>query len=128
MGGSETPPAVAMRYRELDPILEPWAKGRRLHLVLEHRDNDCRHMSIVDDDGDSYEIWAAPDPERQGVATVGASLSKRGSKRHHAFYRERQRFSFQQSVPIAELAIGLNACWERVHEWIAEAGHTRTPA
>jgi hypothetical protein len=128
MNGSETPPAVAVRYRELDPLLEPWAKNRRLHLVKEHRDNDCRSMSIVDDAGDSYEIWVAPDSERQGVATVGVSLSKRGSKRHHAFHRERQQFSFQQSVPITELVVGLDTCWERVHKWIAEAGHARTPA
>ena len=85
-------------------------------------------MAVVDDAGDTYHLWAAPDFDHPGTAIAGVDLFKRGEKKHHAFYRERRRFSFRESVPVPQLASGLDACWQRVHEWIAEVGHTRTAA
>ena len=121
-----------MRYPDIDPILQPWATSRSLHIHTKQKDEDARIIVIVDDAGDTYHLYAGPDPKdpdypNTRLAVVGVSLSKRGDKQHHAFHRERMRFTFQQSVPLSQLSAALDASWQRVHEWIAEAGHTRTP-
>lgn len=122
-----------MRYSDIDAILKPWAASRSLHIFTEHKEEEVRIMIIVDDAGDTYHLYAGPDPEDPNypdtrLASVGVSLAQRGNKKYHAFYRERRRFSFAQTVPLSQLSAALDASWQRLHEWIAEAGHTRTPA
>ena len=34
---------------------------------------------------------------------VGVVLLKRGGVKHHAFHRERKRFTFERTVPLAEV-------------------------
>jgi len=80
-------------------------------------------MSIVDDAGDTYQLFVTPSA---AAVSVGVVLSSRAGKR--ASSREARSFDFRQSVPGAQLSSALDAAWLRVHTWIAEAGHTRTPA
>jgi hypothetical protein len=122
-----------MRYSDIDVVLLPWAASRSLHIYTRHQDEEVRIMSIVDDSGDSYQLYAGPDPKDPKYpdskhAVIGVSLSKRGNKNHHAFHRERLRFTFEQSVSLLQVSDSLDAAWQRVHDWIVEAGHTRTPA
>ena len=120
-----------MRYSDIDPILMPWAASHSLHVYTEHHNEPVRVMAVVDDSGDEYQLYAGPDSEDSNYpdgerAIVGVSLSKRGNKNHHAFYRERMRFTFHQAVPLSGLSGALDEAWQRVHEWISQSGHTRT--
>ncbi len=122
-----------MRYSDIDQILQPWAVSRSLHVHTRQKDEEVRLMAIVDDMGDTYHLYAGPDPKDPGypdsrLAVVGVSLFRRGSKNHHVFHRERLRFTYEQFVPLCEISGTLDSLWQGVHEWIAEAGHSRTPA
>jgi hypothetical protein len=120
-----------MRYSDIDQVLQPWAAERPLHIYTEHKDEEVRVMAIVDDAGDTYHLYAGPDPKDPAypnslLAVVGVTLSRRGGKNHQAFVRERRRFTYEQSVSLAELSSGLDSAWQRVQQWITEAGHTRS--
>ena len=119
-----------MRYSDIDTILTPWAVDRGLHIFTECKDEEVRVIQIVDDMGDTYQLYAGPDPKDPNypdtsLALVGVSLTKRGDKKHHAMFRERQRFTFEQRVPPTEIAPALNTVWQRALEWILQAGHSR---
>ncbi len=88
-------------------------------------------MSIVDDSGDTFQLYAGPDPKDSNYpdsesAVVGVTLSKRGDKKYHAFYRERMKYTYEMSVSLSQLSSALDDAWSRLHDWIKEAGHTRT--
>ena len=122
-----------MRYSDIDPILMPWAASHQLHVHTQHHDEEVRVIAIVDDAGDEYQLYSGPDPKdfnypNSDLAVVGVSLSKRGNKKHHAFYRERQQFTFQQLVQLSRLSAALDEAWLRVHEWIIQSGHYRPNA
>lgn len=112
-----------MQYSELDTILQPWAAQRRLLVATRYRDEEVRSMSIVDDAGDTYQLCVDP---TAGAISVGVVLLSRAGRRTPS--RDARSFDFSQSVPAAELSSALDAAWQRVHTWIAQAGHTRTPA
>ena len=80
-------------------------------------------MSIVDDAGDTYQLCVDPAAE---AVSVGVVLLSRAGQRTSS--REARSFDFRQSVPAAQLSSALDAAWQRVHTWIAQSGHTRTPA
>ena len=120
-----------MNYSDIDPILLPWAATRSLQVATSFKDEETRTIIVVDDSGDTYYLYAGPNPKdsnypNSALATVGVSLSKRGEKKYHAFYRERIRFTFEQTVSLDQISSALDAAWKKLHNWIAEAGHTRT--
>ena len=122
-----------MRYSDIDPVLLPWATSHSLHVHTRHHDEDVRTMAIVDAAGDTYHLGVGPDPKDPNfpdtkLAIVVVSLHQRGNKKHHAFFRERQRFTFQQLVPLVRLSAALDEAWQRVHEWISQSGHSRSNA
>jgi len=45
-----------MKYEELDPILEPWAKAHGLTICTKYRDEEVRSARIVDDAGNIFGI------------------------------------------------------------------------
>lgn len=120
-----------MKYSDIDPILLPWAAKRSLQVATSCKDEEIRTIIVVDDSGDTYHLYAVPNPKDtnypdSALATVGVSLSKRGDKKYHAFYRERIRFTFEQTVSLNQISSALDAVWKKLHDWITEAGHTRT--
>jgi hypothetical protein len=84
-------------------------------------------MEVVDDLGDTYQLFAAPECDDSRAITVGAGLIKRGTKKH-TFTREMRNFDFRKKVFIDDLSLGLDTAWEQIHLWIEQSGHTRTPA
>ena len=84
-------------------------------------------MSVVDDLGDIYQLFATPELDEPQSVTVGAALIKRGTKKH-TFFRERRNFDFRTKVPLDGLSSGLDSAWGRVQLWIEQSGHTRTTA
>jgi hypothetical protein len=103
-----------------------------LLISTRHKEEEVRVMSVVDDSGDIYQLYAGPDPKDPSypdtkLAVVGIGLVKRGDKKYHALYPERKRFSFQQSVALSQVATALDDAWLRINQWIVDSGHTRTP-
>ena len=111
-----------IRYADLDPTLLPWAARHGFHVTTEHHDEEIRTVAVVDDAGDAYQIFAGPNGDGE-LVDVGAALCRRAGR--HAFFRERRRFLFRQSVPLAQLSTALDAMLELVGVWITQAGHTR---
>ena len=126
MDDCETPLPMIVRYPELDPILQPWALRHGLMFATRYRDDEVRSMEVVDDFGDSYQLFAAPEFDDPGAITVGAGLIKRGTKKH-TFNRERRDFDFRKKVFIEELSLALDSAWEKIQFWIEQSGHTRNP-
>lgn len=120
------------RDAEIDSCLEAWATGRKLQFQsYSHWDAVATRVLLVDSGSDVYEFYAGPVLPNQlpnhstdmGLANVGVVLVKRGSKRHHAFYRERLQFSRAEIVPINQMARALDSCFSVVEGWVHAAGH-----
>lgn len=126
MNQCETPHSIVLRYRELDPILEPWAERHGLQISTRHRSDETRTMIVVDDAGDTYHLFAIPDYQQPNLTSVGGVLVNRGTKKH-TFSRERRQFDFRQSVSFRDVPAALDSAWQRVQEWIAQTGHSWTP-
>src|SRR6478736_5631851 len=105
MDDCETPLHIIARYRELDPALKPWAASHGLQISTRHRSEEVRSMSVVDDLGDIYQLFATPELDEPQAVTVGAALIKRGTKKH-TFFRERRNFDFRTKVPLDGLSLG----------------------
>jgi hypothetical protein len=111
----------ALTYADLDPILSPWVARHRLHLYTDCKGEEVRIVTVVDDAGHTYHIYARPDAS--GKAAISADLVTRAGE--HAFFRERRRFHHLQLVPLSALASGLDAALEQVQSWIVQSRHTR---
>ena len=99
-----------LQHSDLDSVLLPWVAHHRLHLYTDCKGEEVRTVSIVDDAGDTYHIYARPDDS--GQVAVGADLVTRAGR--HAFFRERQRFHLVQLSPLSALASSLDAALEQV--------------
>jgi hypothetical protein len=102
-----------MGYEQIDPILKPWAVRHGLSVMTESRDWEVRAIQIVDDAGDSYDLWVDP---LKNDGTLCVSVTERGRPRH------RQTFA----TSIAELGATLDSAYAAAQSWMRERGHTRT--
>jgi len=125
--------APESRSPEVDRVLDVWASIHGLSVnTREHWDAIVKSIPITDSGGDLYELYAGRNydetsehcKDEEKVAVAGASLVKRGSSMHHAFKRERERFSFRQTSTLEELSSTLDGAFEQVRMWAAQAGHT----
>jgi len=98
---------------------------------FEHWDEVVTRLLLVDSGQDIYEfsISAASKDNsiNSGNFQVSVSLVKRGSRKHHAFYRERARFTYTTITSESHIFKGLDACYLVVTGWITEAGHELLP-
>src|SRR3954469_7425985 len=108
-------------YVEFDPILEAWATQHGLYIATRARDEEVRVASVVDDAGDTYQIWIT---SSDGSIAVDAALLRRAAGRTSS--RDRDKFVFHQVVSRSQLRLALDAAFDQVRSWIAEAGHSRT--
>jgi hypothetical protein len=108
-------------YVELDPILEAWATQHGLHIVTRARDEAVRVASVVDDAGDTYQIWIT---SSHGSIAVDAALLRRAVGRTPS--RDRDGFVFHEVVSRSQVRIALDAAFDQVRSWITQAGHSRT--
>jgi len=113
-------------FKDIDPILLPWAKKHNFHIFTECKDEEIRSMIVVDTWGDQYGIYATPDWENgNATVAVGADLDKRGNKKH-TFYRERKQFHFRKSVELKCLERTLEDALESTKAWGAENNEANT--
>ena len=100
----------------IDAVLPAWLQRHGLFVATEYRDDPVRAVSVVDDAGDTYQIWFVP-----GEGRVLMRAEYRPRKR-----ADRRTWSAVYSDE--SLAPGLEDAYEVVVSWIVERGHTRTPA
>src|SRR4051812_47427395 len=108
-------------YADLDPILAAWAAQRGLHISTRARDEEVRAASVVDDAGDTYQIWITPS---DGAVAVDAALLRRAVGRTPS--RIRDSFVFHEVASRSQVRLALDAAFDQVCSWIAQTGHTRT--
>lgn len=101
-----------MKYEELDPILEPWAKAHGLTICTKYRDEEVRSARIVDDAGNIFGIGVWPDK-----SNILISIADHQSKTQ----------SYQAETAIDELPAMLEKVYAQIEKWIAASGNTRTP-
>ena len=49
-----------MKYKEIDKILEEWSKTKGLFIGFKYKDEDVRSMTVVDNEGFSYQLSIEP--------------------------------------------------------------------
>ena len=104
-----------MLYSDIDPILGPWAKTHGLFVATHFKDTEVRSIQIVDDAGDSYQLWVSIPQEGVSVSVSFAD--------HGARSRKIQTFA----TCLEELGQTLESAFAVAELWIRERGHTRTP-
>jgi hypothetical protein len=109
-------------YADLDPIFREWAAQHSLHTFTDARDEEVRVTSVVDDTGDTYQIWLTP---CDGAVAIDAALLRRAVGRTAS--RERRTFAFHEVVPQRQMRSALDRAFNQVRSWISQAGHSRTP-
>jgi hypothetical protein len=91
-------------FRQIDPILMPWAEKRGLHVYTGHRQNVVRSITIYVWIGTRHDstghIWLDP-PNELGL--VGLHAAHRG-------------FRLDEAVPLAGLEAALDAACDRLAE------------
>jgi hypothetical protein len=104
-------------YKDIDPILLPWAAKNNFQVFTECKDEEIRSIIVVDKCGNEYGIYAIPDGENDNKSVaVGADLHERGGKKH-TFYRERKQFHFRKSVALEYLEKTLEEAFELTRAW-----------
>ena len=105
-----------MAYDDVDPILLPWLKRHGLHVLTRSREYEIRHIDVVDDSGDRYQIGVS-EPDDAGKLTVFAGNYLRKKKQKRAEYLSN----------VSGLERTLEDAYSKIMEWVAQEGHSRTP-
>ena len=102
------------RYFKIDKIIEDWAKKLGLHIQTNYKDEKVRSLSVVDDAGNSYQIWIENLKWRR--LKVSASNNKSGRKRK-LWYKK---------CNTSNLTKVLFEAYGVTEQWISESGNKRT--
>jgi hypothetical protein len=105
-----------MSYREVDLILLPWLKRHGLHVFTRDREYEVRHIDVVDDSGDRYQIGIA-EPDDSGMLKVFAGN----------YERKRKQKAQEYPSNLSHLDRTLEEAYAKIMEWVGQAQHTRTP-
>jgi hypothetical protein len=105
-----------MNYAEVDKILLPWLKRYGLHVFTMHREDEVRAIYVVDDAGESYQIWISPPDESQRVRVFAGNNKSRRKKK-----------SKEYETILSDLERTLEVAYSQIMGWVSEAGHMRTP-
>jgi hypothetical protein len=118
--------------QEPSDLLKSWARVKGLDVTeYEHWDATVTHVTVTDSGNDIYQIYARPrdagsllrSSSPSGKLVVGATITKRGSSKHRAFRRERERFRFELESTVEGLNSALDQALAKVRTWISEAGN-----
>jgi len=108
--------------------LDVWAAKRGLQVqTYMHWEAEVKRVLLIDSGSDVYEFFVRNDPEvasaEPGHVRVGVSLVKRGSRRHHAFHRERMQYTYTVDAAESQIQQALDACFSVAEGWVSEVGH-----
>ncbi len=102
------------RHSKIDQIVKDWSKKVGLHHQYEYKDEKVRSFNVVDDSGNSYQIWI--ETLKLGRLKVSATNSKSGRKRRN----------WDKKCKISNLNKVLFEAYGATEQWISESGSTRT--
>ncbi len=102
------------RYFKIDKLVLDWAKKVGLHSQFEYKDEKVRSLCVVDDAGNSYQIWI--ETLKWGRIRVSTTNNETGRKRK--FWNKKCRISNLTKVLFEVYGI--------TEQWISKSGNTRT--
>jgi|SRR6056297_130802 len=102
------------RCFKIDRIIEDWAKKLGLSLQTKYKDEKVRSLSVVDDAGNSYQIWI----ENIKWKRLKVSTSNNQNGRKRKFWNKKCKTS--------DLTKVLFEAYGVTEQWISEIGNKRT--
>ncbi len=110
-------------FEKIDPLLEGWAKEKGLIVRKEDRDFEVRHISVIDDSGDKYELFITP-PSLVNRMTVSVGLIERGTRMTPI--KEKKELQKTWKTGVRNLKSVLDNAYQMLENWIHNEGHSRT--
>ena len=102
------------RYFKIDRIVKDWANKLGLRAQYEYKDEKMRSLNVVDDSGNSYQIWI--ETLKWGRLKVSATNNKSGRKRRN----------WNKKCRISNLITVLFEAYGVTEKWISDSGNSRT--
>jgi len=102
------------RYFRIDRLVQEWAKKVGLHPQYNYKDEKVRSLSVVDDTGNTYQIWIETIKWRRLKVSTTNNIS--GRKRKY----------WSKKCKISKLTQVLFETYGVTENWILESGNTRT--
>jgi hypothetical protein len=99
-------------FRQVDYLLNKWLPKYGLTIATQYKDEKVRSISVVDDNGNSYQIWI--DPIKLNQIVVNASSLKNMKK--ESWKTETDLNDFEQT---------LNKAYSEIEKWITDKGNAR---
>ncbi len=102
------------RNSRINQIIENWAQKVGLILQQEYKDEKVRSLKVMDDSGNTHQIWIESLKWRR--LKVNVSNNKNG----------RQRKFWSKKCKVSNLTKVLFEAYGVVEQWISDSGNTRT--
>jgi hypothetical protein len=102
------------RYFKIDKLVQDWAKKVGLQTQYEYKDEKAPSLSVIDDAGNSYQIWIETIKWRR----IKVSITNNETGRKRKFWNKKCK--------ISSLTIVLFEAYGVTEQWISESGNTRT--
>src|SRR5687767_10423758 len=107
-----------MTFSEIDSVLVPWASRRQMQISTQYKDEEVRSMLLVDDQGDTYQLWVdRTDPLRVGYMLHDSAAGRVPS-------RVLKQYTGRLSCEISELESTLDRAVDQINFFISSRGHT----
>ncbi|WKZ58794.1 MAG: hypothetical protein QY309_13205 [Cyclobacteriaceae bacterium] len=107
-------------FEEIDKSLDNWLKKYGLIVYKEYKDEEVRHIPIIDNQGTKYELAIVP----LGNSSFKLHLfwSDDNDKR---ILRLKNKKTWEKEVNKKDMEDSLNEAYEIVESWITDIGHER---
>ena len=102
------------RYHKIERIIEDWSKKVGLHQQYEYKDEKVCSINVVDDAGNTYQIYI--ETLKWGRLKIKATNNKSGRKRK--FWSKKCKTSTLTKVLFETYGV--------IEQWIFESGNSRT--
>lgn len=102
------------RYSAIDKVVEEWSKKVGLHPQYEYKDEKVRSMKVVDDAGNSYQIWIETLKWRRLKVLASNNKSRKKNRK------------WRRKCKDSNLTKVLFEAYGVTEQWILKSGNTRT--
>lgn len=110
-------------FEKIDPLLESWAHEKGLIVTKNYKDFEVRHISIIDNEGDKYELFLTS-PSLINRLTISVGLIERASRRTPI--KEKKELQKTWKTSVRNLKSELENAYQTIEKWILNEGHSRT--
>jgi len=102
------------RISKIDAILSSWAKRTNTSIQTNYKDENVRSFSLVDDAGNSYQIWVNILSRKR--LEINISNNKTGNEKKY----------WRKKTSISRLNEVLYLAYAKIEKWIEQSGNRRT--